>query len=250
MKTRTSLAIILILVCTLSSVAQCPASVAACGGSGLTGSGARHTLVPELGYGYNTAERSYGTAALTYTGTVAPWAWLSAGAQASTSDSYALKLRADFGWKLGRQGRMGLRNHYMYTAYAFAGMQGFDAALMAAYDHDYFYVGIGILTRLFAPLHGNGVIHEPLDMAYDVEGRIFPKSHPWNMALQITNVQPFRTGHFFEPELILKGNCTVYERRGSRYRATLRAAYRPAGTMSIAASFYGIEITAGVICEI
>ena len=245
-----SLTLLLSLAVLLPAGAQCLRSVGACHGSGIPPASSRHSIEAALAYGYNTTERSYGSIGLTYSGMAARWARLSAGAWASTSDSYALKLRADFSWQAGRRGRIGLRNHYLYSAYAYASMQGFDAALMAVYDHDYFYAGIGAVTRLFAPLRGGGLICEPVDMAYDIEGRIFPKSHPWNIALQITNLQPFRTGRFYEPELILTGNCRVYEGRAGRYSAPLRAAYRPAGLLSIATSFYGIEITAGVISGI
>jgi hypothetical protein len=214
----------------------------------------KHRLAYDFTYDHNITDRSNFFSDLTYLGSPLKWLDITAGAHISTVNNYAALARTDFKYRVCRQGEIVLRNQYQYNVYVSDNMQSFNIVLMAAFDHDYFYAGIGTLSQFFFMLkqdktHNNSLI-EPIDIAYDLQGRIFPKHHNWNIGLQITNIRPFSSESYFSPNFIISGYLDVLRSDSGRMRANMKCGLQPTGILSIAAHYYEFYITAGIECTI
>lgn len=180
------------------------------------------------------------------------WVHATLGFRVSTINMYTFAARGDFRWWLGEKKRscLTLRNQYIYSIYAADRMQDLNMALTVAYDHRYFYVGIGGYAHMFHPFgNGEGMksLWEP-GLTYDLAARIFPKPHIWNLELQITNMRDFNIERAYAPNILLNGNYRIGGYDNEHLNLKLSAGFQPAGITHITANYYSFYFNATISC--
>ncbi len=204
-------------------------------------------------YNYNYTTSSQLLADVQYKHFLTDWVDLQAGIHIATNKQYALHARANFKWNIKSHHKLELRNQYFYNIFAENNTQSINALLAAAYNQDYCYIALGVYTQAFFPLFPKGEsskVVEPIGICYDIEGRIFPEIHKWNLGLQITNITQSMVERTNNPNFILKGAVKIVETNNERIDLNLKLGIEPAGIFHIHSEQYEIFFGAGVKCLI
>lgn len=207
-----------------------------------------------IGYEHSQTNASTFTSSMQLNYAPRSWVKTNVGFRVSTHEMYSFTARGDFNWWVGnKKSCLSLRNQYLYNLYAASNFQDFNISLAAAYDHPYFYIAAGGYARMFTnlKLHGNPrtTIWEP-GLVYDLEARIFPKPHVWNIGLQITNMRMFVIERCYSPNFILKGNYRINGEADDSLNLKIQAGLQPAGFFHIATNYYTFFLNVGITCAI
>ncbi|MGM9805131.1 MAG: hypothetical protein ACI3Z7_01690 [Candidatus Aphodosoma sp.] len=208
-----------------------------------------------IGYEHSQINSSAFTSAILLNYTPQDWVKTNIGFRVSTHSMYSFAARGDFNWRPGnKRSCLTLRNQYNYNIYGASNFQDLNISLAAAYDHPYFYIAAGGYARMFTnikPPRGSRrtTIWEP-GLVYDIEGRIFPKQHVWNIGLQITNMRLFVIERFYAPNFILKGNYRINGYADEHLNLQVQTGFQPAGLMHIAVNYYTFFLNVGITCAI
>ncbi len=204
-------------------------------------------------YNYNLTNASELAGEFTYQNALSDWVDIQAGFQASTRNAYALLARGDFKFNANAQHRFGLRNQYLYDANVGYNAQFLNALLAIDYTMKYGYFAMGAMCNVYTPIRStnpHSTLVEPVLFCYDFEGRLFPSTHFWNLALQITNIRPFHIEKAQSPSFTLKGNYNVYNSNKSAMYLNLDLGVEYAGFGHINIQFYEIYSKIGISWEI
>ncbi len=174
----------------------------------------RHTIDLDLGYDCLFTDRDAIGIETVYMYSPKDWVDVQGGLQISTLNSYALQARADFRINPRTHHNIELRNQYLYNLDLRGNLHHFNALLAVAYNQHYCYVAAGVMGNFFAPINPTPRTTREFQRAqlcYDVEGRVRPPYHAWNLALQFTNIDTFMAVHAFKPNMIFKTNYMLYD---------------------------------------
>lgn len=209
-----------------------------------------------IGYEHLTTVPSNVYTDMTVEYTPAKWVTTYLGFKVNTDSRYALNARADFKYHLntGYKSYIGLKNQYLYNISAGSNLHDMVIMLAAAYSHPYVDVAIGANARLMTPIKMyNSVartsIWEP-GLVYDIEARIFPLKHVWNIGAQITNMRMYEIERMYQPNFILKGNYRIMGEGSDDLNLKLTAGFQPAGMMNVAVSYYSFFFNVGITCAL
>lgn len=200
-------------------------------------------------YNYNTLSESQLYADIFYKNHLTKWVDIQAGFHSATNSAYALLAKANFKWNFKSHHNFEIRNQYLYNIFASHNSQSFNTLLAIAYSQKYYYMAFGASSQVIFPIYANGesTSVEPINFCYDIEGRIFPLTHNWNIGVQITNITPFLVERPHNPNFILKGNAKLIETRKERIDIAFKLGLEPIGLLKNE-QYYELYFSAGIKC--
>ena len=140
-----------------------------------------------------------------------------------------------------------LENRYLYRRFTSYGLQEFNAVLTIGYRNIHWNFQLGLCNRYIAevPLRlngGEGVIFEPMNVVFNIEGNLFGPDHPWNIDAGVSNYREF----IIERVTLFYYNLHGYYDINNQWRLTGEGGLHPAGVLNLSAQYNGYFINIGV----
>mgnify|MGYP007101839054 FL=1 len=141
-----------------------------------------------------------------------------------------------------------LENRYLYRYFGSYQLQEFNGMLSFGYRNNHWKFKFGLCNRYIAeiPLRlngGEGVIFEPMNIVFDVEGNLFSDDHPWNIGAGVSNYREFIIERFTLFYYHIHGYYDLNE----QWRLTGEAGLHPAGILNLSAQYNGFYFNVGGI---
>lgn len=139
-----------------------------------------------------------------------------------------------------------IENRYLYRRFTSYGLQEFNAVLTLGYRNIHWNFQLGLCNRYIAevPLRkngGEGVIFEPMNIVFNIEGNLFGQDHPWNVGAGISNYREF----IIERVTLFYYNIHGYYNINSKWRLMGEAGLHPAGVLNLSSQYNGFYINFG-----
>lgn len=141
-----------------------------------------------------------------------------------------------------------LENRYLYRYFGSYNLQEFNGMLSFGYRNTHWKFRLGLCNRYIAeiPLRihgGEGVIFEPMNIVFAIEGNLFTDDHPWNIGAGVSNYREFIIERF----TLFYYNIHGYYNLDNHWRLTGEAGLHPAGVLNLSAQYNGFYINLGGI---
>ncbi|MCR5013676.1 MAG: hypothetical protein K6A28_02755 [Bacteroidales bacterium] len=139
-----------------------------------------------------------------------------------------------------------LENRYLYRYFNAYNLQEFNGILSFGYRNTHWNFRLGLCNRYIAeiPLRingGEGVIFEPMNIVFSIEGNLFTTDHPWNIGAGISNYREFHIERF----TLFNYNIHGYYNIDEHWRVNGEAGLHPAGILNLSAQYNGFYINLG-----
>ena len=139
-----------------------------------------------------------------------------------------------------------IENRYLYRRFTSYGLQEFNAVLTLGYRNIHWNFQLGLCNRYIAevPLRkngGEGVIFEPMNVVFNIEGNLFDQNHPWNIGGGISNYREF----IIERVTLFYYTIHGYYDITDQWRLTSEAGLHPAGVLNLSAQYNGFFFNIG-----
>lgn len=205
-----------------------------------------YSLAFRADYGYNYTWLSHGNLDVLAFMPVNKFVELEARVQLSTANVYTFGAVARPKIALP-VGELFLETELLYAAVARAHTHDFCMAASLGYRMDYVSFQIGMFTRTLAPFeinwHGENKMNtEPLNLLYRLEVFCRPQAERWNLIFRVANIDDFRMERMWQPVFGIGGRYDF----STKWRVTADFVCKPTGMFHLNASFYGMELRAGV----
>ena len=140
-----------------------------------------------------------------------------------------------------------IENRYLYRIFTDYHLQEFNAMLTLGYRNAHWNFQLGLCNRYIAeiPLRkngGEGVIFEPMNVVFKVEGNLFDQNHPWNIGAGVSNYREFIIERF----TLFYYNIHGYYDLTTQWRLVGEVGLHPAGVLNLSSQFNGFFINLGV----
>ena len=141
-----------------------------------------------------------------------------------------------------------LENRYLYRRFKAYGLQEFNAMLSFGYRNIHWDFKLGLCNRYIAevPLRkngGEGVIFEPMNVAFSIEYNLFAQDHPWNIGCGISNYREF----IIERVTLFYYTLHSYYDIDEHWRLLGEAGLHPSGVLNLSAQYNGFFVNLGFI---
>lgn len=182
------------------------------------------------------------------------WAQLYGGIKVSTKNINQAMLKGDFKWWMNDSKFIALRSQNVYSIYANDNTQSLSIGVAAIYDQEYFSIALGGNYQMYTSIFNKNdnkksFLWEP-GITYDINARIFPKSHIWNIGGEVTNCRNFVIERVYNPSFLLNGHYTFSAENTNHLKVYSQVGFQPIGITHIAVNYYSLIINIGVICEL
>ena len=139
-----------------------------------------------------------------------------------------------------------IENRYLYRRFTSYGLQEFNAVLTLGYRNIHWNFQLGLCNRYIAevPLRkngGEGVIFEPMNVVFNIQGNLFDQDHPWNIGGGISNYREF----IIERVTLFYYTLHGYYDLDEHWRMTGEAGLHPAGVLNLSAQYNGFFFNIG-----
>lgn len=139
-----------------------------------------------------------------------------------------------------------IENRYLYRRFTSYGLQEFNAVLTLGYRNIHWNFQLGLCNRYIAevPLRkngGEGVIFEPMNVVFNIEGNLFDQNHPWNIGGGISNYREF----IIERVTLFYYTIHGYYDIDEQWRVTGEAGLHPAGVLNLSSQYNGFFVNIG-----
>lgn len=198
-------------------------------------------------FDYNRTEGSRGNFVVASDFQLADNFHLDLGFQAGTQNRYALNLAYQLDLLKAENGGLYLENRYLYRLFPSFRLQEFNALLDLGWKNTHWNFQLGLCNRYIAeiPLRlngGEGVVFEPMNVVFNIEGNLFAQDHPWNIGGGISNYREF----IIERVTLFYYTIHGYYDLNDQWRLTGEAGLHPAGVLNLSAQYNGYFINLGV----
>lgn len=199
-------------------------------------------------YDYNRTERSRGNCAVAHDFQMADNVHLDWGFQIGTQNRYALNLAYQIDLLKARKGTLYLENRYLYRLFPSYHLQEFNALLDLGWRNTHWNFQFGLCNRYIAeiPLRkngGEGVVFEPMNIAFNIEWNLFSQDHPWNIGCGLSNYREF----IIERVTLFYYTLHGYYDLSDDWRLTAEAGMHPAGVLNLSSQRNGFFVNLGFI---
>lgn len=199
-------------------------------------------------YDYTRTEQSSGNFVIASGFQLNPSVHLDLGFQASTRNRYALNIAYQIDLLNAKSGTLYLENRYLYRIFPSFNLQEFNAMLDFGWKNTHWNFQLGLCNRYIAeiPLRlngGEGVIFEPMNVVFNIEGNLFTQDHPWNIGGGISNYREF----IIERVTLFYYTIHGYYDLNDQWRLTGEAGLHPAGVLNLSSQYNGYFINLGFI---
>lgn len=172
---------------------------------------------------------------------------LDVGGKAS-SHYYALNLAYQLDLVNSTKGKLYLENRYLYRLYY--PLQEFNALLDLGWKNTHWNFQLGLCNRYIAeiPLRkngGEGLIFEPMNIVFNIEGNLFTQDHPWNIGAGLSNYREF----IIERVTLFYYNIHGYYDINDEWRLIGEAGLHPAGVLNLSSQYNGFFVNFGFILK-
>ena len=200
-----------------------------------------------LEYDYNRTAQSTGGFVVAADFQMAKNFHLDVGAKAS-SHYYALNLAYQLDLVNSTKGKLYLENRYLYRLYY--PLQEFNALLDLGWKNTHWNFQLGLCNRYIAeiPLRkngGEGLIFEPMNIVFNIEGNLFTQDHPWNIGAGLSNYREF----IIERVTLFYYNIHGYYDINDEWRLIGEAGLHPAGVLNLSSQYNGFFVNFGFISK-
>ena len=197
-------------------------------------------------YDYSRAEQSRGNFVAASDFQLANNIHLDLGFQTSTQSRYALNVAYQIDLLQAKKGTLFLENRYLYRIYPAYKLQEFNALLDFGWRNTHWKFQFGLCNRYIAeiPLRkngGEGVIFEPMNVVFNIEGNLFDENHPWNIGCGISNYREF----VIERVTLFYYTIHGYYNLNEDWRITSEAGLHPAGVLNLSSQYNGFFVNIG-----
>jgi hypothetical protein len=208
--------------------------------------GAHAQIRSYLEYDYNRTDRSTVGFVVASGFQMANNFHLDLGLKAS-SNYYALNVAYQIDLLKANKGTLYLENRYLYRLMRYH-LQEFNALLDFGWKNTHWNFQLGLCNRYIAeiPLRkngGEGVVFEPMNVTFNIEGNLFTQDHPWNIGGGISNYREFTIERF----TLFYYNIHGYYDINERWRLIGEAGLHPAGILNLSAQYNGFYTNFGFI---
>lgn len=140
-----------------------------------------------------------------------------------------------------------IENRYLYRRFTSYGLQEFNGMLTLGYRNLHWNFQLGLCNRYIAevPLRkngGEGVIFEPMNVVFNIEGNLFDQDHPWNIGGGISNYREF----IIERVTLFYYTLHGYYDINDQWRLLGEAGLHPSGVLNLSAQYNGFFFNLGV----
>ena len=141
------------------------------------------------------------------------------------------------------KGTLYLENRYLYRIFPNYKLQEFNALLDFGWKNTHWNFQFGLCNRYIAeiPLRkngGEGVVFEPMNVVFNIEGNLFSQDHPWNIGGGISNYREF----IIERVTLFYYTIHGYYDLNDEWRLTGEAGLHPAGVLNLSSQYNGFFI--------
>ena len=197
-------------------------------------------------YDYNRTEHSIANFVVASDFQLANNFHLDFGLQASTRNRYALNVAYQMDLLKAKKGTLYLENRYLYRLYPTQKIQEFNALLGLGWENTHWNFQLGLCNRYIAeiPLRkngGEGVVFEPMNVVFNIEGNLFAQDHPWNIGCGISNYREF----IIERVTLFYYTVHGYYDIDDQWRLIGEAGLHPAGVLNLSSQYNGFFINIG-----
>lgn len=197
-------------------------------------------------YDYNRTEQSRGNFAIASDFQLAKNIHFDLGFQVGTQNRYALNLAYQLSLFDTQKGTLYLENRYLYRLFTSYNMQEFNAMLDLGWKNSHWNFQFGLCNRYIAeiPLRkngGEGVIFEPMNVVFNIEGNLFTQDHPWNIGCGISNYREF----IIERVTLFYYTMHGYYDINEQWCVTSEAGLHPAGVLNLSSQYNGFFFNIG-----
>ena len=197
-------------------------------------------------YDYNRTEHSRGNFVVASDFQLADNLHLDFGLQVGTQNRYALNAAYQLDLVKTGRGTLYLENRYLYRLFPSYKLQEFNAMLDLGYSNLHWNFQLGLCNRYIAeiPLRkngGEGVIFEPMNIVFNIEGNLFDQNHPWNIGCGISNYREF----IIERVTLFYYTIHGYYDIDDYWRLTGEAGLHPAGVLNLSSQYNGFFFNIG-----
>ena len=197
-------------------------------------------------YDYNRTEGSRANFAIASNFLIADNFHLDLGIQVGTQNRYALNLAYQVDLLQAEAGTFYLENRYLYRLFPSYNLQEFNALLDLGWRNRHWNFQLGLCNRYTAeiPLRlngGEGVVFEPMNIVFNIEGNLFTQDHPWNIGCGISNYREFIVERF----TLFYYNVHGYYDLNDQWRLNGEAGLHPAGVLNLSSQYNGFYVHIG-----
>lgn len=194
--------------------------------------------------GYNKVERTYCNA-----GAVLSWQpsgsyVLKAGIMGSSSREFAAELSAEFFRPLGKGHLVSVEPLVFSNTHVKYSIEEVSAAVLAGWSWKG-RVGVkaGLMFKFISQMGGNDVIAEPWNLAYSIEGWLFPADRPFNAGASLSTIEDFVAERFYCPSLALHCRWAIAQ----DLILTARLRQHNSGIFDVASNWFDTSFRIGVL---
>ena len=210
--------------------------------------GAHAQIKSYLEYDYNRTEQSTGNFAIAYDFQLANNLHLDLGYQANTRNRHALNIAFQIDLLKVEKGTLYLENRYLYRIFPNYKLQEFNALHDLGWRNTHWNFQFGLCNRYIAeiPLRkngGEGVVFEPMNVVFNIEGNLFDQNHPWNIGAGVSNQREF----IIERVTLFYYNIHGYYDINKDWRLIGEAGLHPSGVLNLSAQYNGYYFNIGCI---
>lgn len=171
---------------------------------------------------------------------------MQADARLSTTNCYAMgvQLRPKFDLPVGQ---MYVETRAMYRALVRNHINEITTGISLGYRMQYVDVLLGCGTRIIGQMpvrwtSTDKYILEPFNILYRIQAFVRPQTSPWNLTLAVSNIDDYQMERVMQPMFMLGGQYDA----DRHWRVRLSTQYKPTGMFHLTATFYAIDLRAGV----
>jgi len=179
-------------------------------------------FVADLGYEHSMANGHMALSQMRIKWDAARWFRMTGGLKVTTKNIYYFTLRGDFKLPIDDTKYVGLRNQYIYDIFANRkrlSTMDINMSLAADYSMNYLYIATGVMWNYKMPLikeeaENISGLGWHCSWLYELLLWARPKSSPWNLGAEVSNINSFSMQDWKNPSFTLRGTHTIMPKYG------------------------------------